>query len=191
LLFDVVRTFAKQFTPVDGGYVYYPSIKQGGKLVTAEEYERLLADWKRTTGWRGLKLAGIVLLVLVGGSLASAMISLPERLDWVLSSVVVAGLVGWIIWAAAAPRRLVKGRPDHTPPLSRAQARQAARAIITWPMIGLALFMSGAVFVIYLISPTGTLAWWAWIIGSGAIFALYGWTAYKKASEESTSRRES
>jgi hypothetical protein len=31
-MFDSIGAFTSPFTPVDGGYLYYPSRKDGGKL---------------------------------------------------------------------------------------------------------------------------------------------------------------
>ena len=44
VMFDSIGAFTRQFTPVDGGYLYFPSRKNGGKLVTAEEFETLVSD---------------------------------------------------------------------------------------------------------------------------------------------------
>jgi hypothetical protein len=61
-MFDLRAAFTKQFTPVDGGYVYYPPRGSGGKLVTLDEYESLCADWNKRVGPRGQwKVAGLPL----------------------------------------------------------------------------------------------------------------------------------
>ena len=62
-MFDTMDAFTRQFTPVDGGYLYYPSKNDGGKLVTAEEFESLVADWQRVAGRSGRwKAVGLVAL---------------------------------------------------------------------------------------------------------------------------------
>jgi hypothetical protein len=61
--------FDKQFTPIEGGYLYYPSAWKGAKLVTVEEYKQLIAAWKRATSVRAMSLivgAGILGVVLMG-----------------------------------------------------------------------------------------------------------------------------
>ena len=58
-MFDAAGAFTRQFKPVDGGYVYYPSRKAGGKLVTVDEYETMVANWQRIAELAGVgKLSG-------------------------------------------------------------------------------------------------------------------------------------
>jgi len=63
-MFDATGAFTKQFTPFHEGYLVYPSRKTGGKLITADEYERLVGDWKRVAGKVGKwKMVGVVIAV--------------------------------------------------------------------------------------------------------------------------------
>ncbi|QAY78917.1 hypothetical protein ETR14_22035 [Sphingosinicella sp. BN140058] len=63
-MFDSKSAFEKQFTRVDGGFLFYPSCKSGGKLITTEEYADLLADWERVAGHKGRRKA----LGVIGGA---------------------------------------------------------------------------------------------------------------------------
>jgi hypothetical protein len=61
-MIDSHRSFAGQFTPVDGGYLYYPSRKSGGKLITTDELEELDKAWRRRVGaW---KIAGVAMAAI-------------------------------------------------------------------------------------------------------------------------------
>lgn len=180
-VFDSMDAFRKQFTPTDGGYLYYPSRKAGGKLVTAQEYEGLVEGWARFAGRSGRwKLAGGVMLAIVVWTGLSMVLALP---DW-LTSVFVFGcaiaLSAVLLWASLAPRRLVRDRPAVTPPRDRSLARQQARAMLNWRFVGFALLISGAILLGSILSPKDTIASWAWLLGSGLMFAAYLWIAFRK-----------
>ena len=116
-MFDSLGSFAKLFTPIDGGFLFYPSAKAGGKLITAEEYARLTLNWQRVAGRRGRwKLVGVVMLVLVLWEVVAQSLNLPTVASWLVIGVCVAAIVARICWVSFAPRRLVKGRPEIAPP---------------------------------------------------------------------------
>ena len=180
-MFDATRAFTRQFKPVDGGYVYYPSRKAGGKLVSVDEYEMLVADWQRIAGTRGhWKTVGLLFLAILLWTLASTALALPEWSNWIIILATVAGLSGWLLWASLAPSRLVSQRPDFVPPRPASAARREARAALNWPFILFALLPSGAAFVATVSSSDRSLSWLAWLIGSGAFFAGYLWIAFQK-----------
>ena len=180
-MFDAVDAFTKQFTPVDDGYVYYPSRKSGGKLVTADEYQKLVADWERTAGRRGVwKAAGLALVAVLIWTIISQSLALPDWTDWIPIIGCVAALSAWMLWASLAPRRLVRGRPDSTPPRRVSEARREARSMLSWPFVILVTVASGAVFIGCLSAPEPTIGWWARMIGSGLFFGVYSWIAVQK-----------
>src|SRR3546814_9594755 len=93
--------FNNQFTPVDGGYLYYPSKNSGGKLVTADEYEQLAAGWRKVAGRRGMwKIVGIVMLAIIFWTTISKSLSLPEWSDSIMVAASVAGISAWLLWAS-------------------------------------------------------------------------------------------
>ena len=180
-MFDSMGAFTKQFTPVEGGYLYYPSKKDGGKLVTTEEYDALVESWGKVAGRKGVwKSVGAVMLVIVLWTLASNTMSFPSWSDKVLTAVCVVGLSAWLLWASFAPRRLVKDRPSITPPRPALQAKRQARALLNWRFIVFALLFSGIAFLGALNSPERDFKSWALLIGSGSMFGLYIWIAIQK-----------
>jgi hypothetical protein len=180
-VFDVSGAYSRQFTPVEDGYIYYPSRKGGGKLVTVEEYDNLVADWQRIAGSRGRwKTVGVAVFAILLWTLAGEVLALPEWWDWILTVACVAGLSGWLLWASLAPRRLVRDRPDIVPPRRALDVRREARATLTWPFVILMLFISGTVFIRTLSSLDRLPPWWAWLIGSGTFFGSYLWIALQK-----------
>jgi hypothetical protein len=180
-MFDPIGSFTRQFEPVDGGYLYYPSRKSGGKLVTAEEFEQLVSDWQRVAGTRGTwKSAGLIGLAILVWTLLSRALALSEWTDWVIIVGCVVALSGWVTWASLAPRRLVRGRPDVAPPRPASQIRREVRATFNWPFVIFALLLSGLLFFGALESLSGTLAGWAFVVGSGLLFGVYVWTAFQK-----------
>ena len=180
-MFDLIGAFTKQFTPIDGGYLYYPSRKSGGKFVTTDEYEKLVADWQRIAGRRGLwKTVGLIFVAVLLWTIASEVLALPDWADWILIVGCVSAISGWLGWAALAPRRLVKDRPNSTPPRSIAEARRESRAILNWPFVIFFTLASGAIFFGQLTAPERTAGWWAWLVGSGLFFGCYLWIAFEK-----------
>lgn len=180
-MFDSAGAFTRQFKPVEEGYVFYQSAKAGGKLVTVEEYQRLVADWERISGRSGQwKVVGLLVAFIALWTLASQVMPVPDWADWIMIGICVASITAWVGWAIFAPHRLVRGRPDVTPPRLWSEVTREAYASFDWRIVDFALLLSGLVLVITLASPERTLSWWAWLVGSGAFFAAYLWIALKK-----------
>ena len=180
-MFDAVGAFKKQFTPVEGGYLIYPSRKAGGKFVTVEEYEQLVYDWERTAGGSGVwKVGGIATVAIVLWTLFERAFSTPEWSNQIVIGAIVVAIVGWLLWASFAPRRLVKDRAPIAPIRPIAEARREARAGLNWPFILFALLLSGGAFLRAIMATERTVGEWAWLVGSGAMFGAYIWIGAKK-----------
>jgi hypothetical protein len=136
LMFDATGAFTRQFKPIEGGYVYYPSRKAGGKLVTYDEYERLVAAWQKVAGRRGqLKIVGVLIAFILLWTIVSQALTLPDWTEWVMIAVCVLCILIWFFWASFAPRRLASGRPDITQPRSLPEAKREARALLNWRFV--------------------------------------------------------
>ena len=180
-MFDSMGAFAKQFTSIEGGYLYYPSKNGGGKLVTTEEYHKLIEGWRKVAGRPGMyKVVGVVMLAIFLWTLISEALSLPDWSDSITVAVTVIGISAWLLWASFAPRRLVRDRPTVAPPRPVSQARRQARALLNWRFVIFALLFSGIAFFGSLSSTERNFASWAWLIGSGAIFGGYIWISVQK-----------
>lgn len=180
-MFDSVGAFTRQFTPVEGGYLFYPSKNSGGKLVTADEYEALVAGWEKTAGRKGTsKMASLVCLFIVFWTVVSSATRLPAWSGSVLVAVCVVGVIAWVLWVNFAPYRLVRDRPAVAPPRSKGEASRQARAALNWPFVGFALVFSGLAFVWALVSTDRGFSNSAWLYGSAAMFAVYVWIAARK-----------
>ncbi|MBB5711061.1 hypothetical protein [Sphingomonas xinjiangensis] len=180
-MFDSIGAFTKQFTPIEGGYLYYPSKKAGGKLVTADEYEQLTDSWRKVAGRRGIWTAvGIVVLAIFVWTAISELLSLPDWSDRIIIAASVIGISAWLLWASFAPRRLVRDRSAIVPPRPTSEARRQARALLNWRFIIFALLFTGVAFLGSFNSLDRDLRTWAWLIGSGAFFGLYIWIAIQK-----------
>ena len=177
-MIDSFRAFAEQFTAVDNGYLYYPSRKSGGKLITVDEFRALADAWRRRTNpW---KIVGVGVVLIIIWTLVSDELVLPKWAESVFIASLVAVACGWTIWAAYAPRRLVKNRPEVAPARPPSEARRKARAALDWRLVLLVLLLSGAIFTARVLSPESTLRWWAWTVGSGLLFLGYVWIAVLK-----------
>jgi len=180
-VFDSIGAFTKQFTPVDGGYLYYPSKRDGGKFVTADEYEQLVAGWCKVADRRGIwKIVGIVVLAIFAWIAISRFWSLPDWSDSIMVAASVAGISAWLFWTSFAPRRLVRNRPAITPPRPITEVKRQARALLNWRFIIFALLFSGIAFLGSLNTPDRDFKSWAWLLGSGTMFGLYIWIAVQK-----------
>lgn len=180
-MFNTIEAFKRQFTPVEGGYLVYPSRKVGGKLVTEAEYEQLVADWERIAGRAGRwKTVGAVIALIAVWTLLVDSLSPPEWADTLLIGLVVVAVSAWLLWASTAPSRLVKNRPPVSPPRPSAEAKREARAALNWPFVIFALVGSGSVFFGSVTATDRTASTWAWLIGSGAMLGLYLWIGFKK-----------
>lgn len=180
-MFDTVGAFAKQFTPVEGGYLFYPSRRGGGKLVTADEYDRLLADWTKMAGSSGRwKSVGLVFAAIILWTLVSQTVALPDWATTFFIAAIVVAMCAYLLRASSTARRLVRDRPDVAPPRPASEARREARTMLNWPFVLLALLLSGTSFFVTLAAFDGTPALWAWLIGSGVMFGGYLWIGFSK-----------
>ena len=188
--FDPIGAFERRFTPTKGGYLYYPSARSGGKLVTVVEFETLASDWKRVAGMAGqLKMTGILVAVLVVWAFISTAFSLPEWPNWIVIAGGAAAMIGRMFRVSLAPNRLVRDRPAISPPRPMSQVQQEARALVDWRLVGFFLLLSGIVFFGSLAKPQNTFWWWAWTIGSGLYFVSLLWIAARKFWERNLNTR--
>lgn len=180
-MFDPVGAFSKQFIPVDGGYLYYVSRKEDGKLVTPAEYEALIENWTAVAGGPGRwKAIALMMLAIALWTLVSHTLGLSEYADQVFIALVVAAFSGTLLWYSMAPRRLVKEREPVAPPRPGSQARREARSALNWPFVVFALIVSGSLFFAGVSSPGRTAGGWVWLVGSGIMFVLYLWITLQK-----------
>ncbi|MBV9883255.1 MAG: hypothetical protein JO276_09620 [Sphingomonadaceae bacterium] len=180
-MFDAGEIFTRQFIPHGDGYVFFPSMRSGGKFVTAEEFERLVANHQRVAGPGAIgKITALLLVAIVLWVVASDALGAPRWAGNVFIGAAAAAIIARLGWAAFAPRRLVKGREDVVPPRSASQARRAARGLVDWPFVIVALIGSGGAFVASLVSSERSFSRWAWLIGGGAMFAAYVWIGVQK-----------
>lgn len=180
-MFNAIGAFTKQFTPIDGGYLYFPSKKSGGKLVTADEFQKLVEDWERTAGRKGQwKMMGIVVVGIILFTIVDELFALPDWTNALCTFTVVVGVSGRLLWASFAPRRLVSERAAITQPRPISQVKQEVRALLNWPFIIIATLIAGAVFGSNLSVTDRSLASLAWLIGSGIVLGLYLWIGFQK-----------
>lgn len=180
-MIDQTKIFTKQFTPTDGGYIYYPSRKSGGKFVSAGEFERLLSDWEAVAGTRGMwKNACLVALPGLALIVINSLVDLPDWSSKAAAGFSVIGISAWLFWKSLAPRRLVRGRPDIVPPRSKAQVDREVRDLVGWPIIALSLVVCSILFWGALHSPSRGPVRWAVLIGSGIVLLQYLRVAFMK-----------
>ena len=177
-----VRSFADQFTPVEGGYLYYPSRKRGGRRVTSDEFQHLVLQWRRRVGpW---KLALPCLVAVIVWTVLSDQFALPDWSGSAFSGLIVVTMAAWVLWAGYAPRRLVKQRPEVAPPRPPKEERRKARAALDWKLVLLVAVASGGFFAKGLLAARVTFSSLALTVGSGLLFFGYLWIAVLKFRDE-------
>lgn len=139
-MFAMRALFEAQFEPHDGGFVFYPTVWSGGRLVTAAEADAMRQQNARLTrfvySWRGLLLlvVGTVLYSFVSSALD------PSRAYHDLTFATFIGVVTAEITAGPwlAPASLVRGREVVKPRRdrrARIEAQREARAAMRRPLI--------------------------------------------------------
>jgi hypothetical protein len=184
-MFDPVGAFTRQFTPVEGGYLYYPSRRSGGKLVSASEYEMLVADWRRIAAGGTWKVAGFLILVIVVGTIASRTLAVP---DWMLDIAVfgaIAAISIGVLWVGGAPRRLVRERPAITPPRPIGEAQRDSRRLMKWPFVLVMIVIWTRWFLLSFDYWQGSFGQWAWTIASGLGLGYFLWIGFQKFRDRS------
>ena len=180
-MFDSTGRFTKQFTPVEGGYLFYPSKKDGGKIVTVAEYEQLTDGWRKVAGRRGMCMSvGVVVLTILIWSTISAFVSLPDWSDNIFVAALGMGIPANLLWASFAPRRLVRDRLSIPPPRPTSEVKRHVRALLNWRLVIFSLLFTGIIFIGSLNSTERDIESWAWLIGSGTLFVVYVWIAIQK-----------
>ena len=137
---DMVDGFARDFQRIEGGYVYYPSAKSGGKFLSQSEYLAAFAGWRRATSRIGLWGGGgvtLALMAILGVSTAHHGIPRPVGAAVMLA---VPGLfLSWLIWKPVAFRsalaRLVRERPDAVPARPAGELYRERRKALNWPFV--------------------------------------------------------
>lgn len=174
VIFDRSKPFKRLFVPFEDGYLVYPSKSHGGKFVTTEEYEALIKDYQR---WWGKRFGfGLVYLVLFGGMTLGAVLiaifDLPEDYVQFITYFMAMPLFAFIIWSSRAPYRLVRGRPDAVPPLSREERKRWTRSNLSWfHLIGIALVCTVLLWV-SIENYSWTLGWSLWMACLSIYFLL-------------------
>ena len=121
-MFDPVATFERSFTPVDGGYLYYPSRWSGGYLVTEDEFAALRDEWKKAAGWKGIfKLVGLALLGLIAVMAVVQFLGISDMSEPYIGYTMGIPVIAYFLWKGTAPNRLVKLREPVAPPRTRSE----------------------------------------------------------------------
>jgi len=138
--------FEAQFEPHDGGYIFYPTVWSGGRLVTAAEADAMRQQNARLTrfvySWRGL-------LLLVVGTVLYSFVSFAMDPTQAYHYLTFTAFLWVVIFGAnagpwLAPASLVRGREIVKPRRdrrARIEAQREAREAMRRPLIILALIM--------------------------------------------------
>lgn len=188
-MLDPIAVFTRQFTPRDGGHLYYPSRRSGGKFVTAAEFEQLVEEWERIVDGRGRwKMVGAACAAVLIIVFLSDFFDWPRWIDRMMVFPIVLGIAGRTFWASRAPARLVRSRPAISPPKPASEARREARAMFSWSSVTGMWVFTGAVFASWIFSREESQWRYAWTIGSGLIFLACTWIAIVKWRDRTSIR---
>ena len=172
--FDPTAAFARRFEPTDGGYLFHPRAKGPGKLVAPAEYEALVADYCRWMGGRfrpGLMFAVVFSAIIVMAILFALLNRPPQEMQWILYPVFLA-MIGFMFWLQFAPHRLVRHRPDATPPRTKKDLGRATRHMMTWPFVVFGTGLSG-LFAVVGITAQPSVEIVVWTVFWAVVFFSY------------------
>lgn len=172
--------FDQQFRPTEGGYLYYPSPWKGAKLITAEEHQGFVNEWKRVSGLApmsvtvGLGLVFIIVSMFFLRHEVSSLAKFGPATIWII------GLYTWFRRPVVAASKLVKDRPYVAGPRPRSEVWRLARTTQSWPAIIFFLMLSAKfLFDAFqgrnaLFPPAFALAFWSFM------FAIFGLVTFLK-----------
>lgn len=169
-MFSTAGVLERSFTPVEEGYLYYPSRWSHGYLVRPDEYKALIYDWQRVAGWKGiLSLVGLLSVALLVGMAMIYWLGLDEWANTALSLGLATALVGYLIWKSTATNRLIRSREPAVPPRSSraaddAMGRALGRPVALWLAI-LSLVALGWAIAFAAVTPL-------WGIPAAIFFAI-------------------
>lgn len=165
--------FKRFFEPYHDGYVVYPSFKMGGKFVTAAERDALVADFR--CKFRPAALLGLLLympLYAVGHRALSQSLDFPAHIGWIDGPVSLLLPCIWMFRIFSAPSRLVRGRPDVTPPRSNAEWRHYHLKNTDWWQIAFMLLVGIVQLYVASTLPEGSTER-LFLIGSGCFTLVF------------------
>ena len=177
-MFSRSDNFRQLFKPTDGGYLYYPSRRGGGKLVTEAELKELEAKLGRPTTWLVL-IVGLLLCVGIGVAFKQSEKSIFSA-GWVMIAIYAV----YIFWlCCVVPRLLVKDRPFVAPTRSKDELKAELRAKwdrLSWPLVIAFSAMLLMVAIANLQAPTIGLKETAMLTLCGIGLVLYARVAWFK-----------
>jgi hypothetical protein len=181
-MFDTTKQFARQFRPVEGGYLYFPGRWGRGYFVSPEEYEKLCTEWRKAAGWSGiLCLVGVFMLVVIALGTIAALLDLPQAsIDGAELLLGVAG-AAYFLWKASAPYRLVRRREPIAPKRTSHEIDGDLARTIAWPMAALLAVLSAwFVFLFALVALAEPLLGVPLVLLFGVSAYFNGRTIYRK-----------
>lgn len=180
-MFNLIEVYKSQFQPYEDGYIYYPVAKSGGKFVTAEEYDAIINHYESKFAWRPYTLLLFSFTIVVIAIIFLVhYLNLSEAIMYILLSLTMVALFGYIYWYSRAGHRLVKNKADIMPPRSKTQVMKDGRKAISWSLIIFLLIVCGLwFFIAWTESDRGTSTWIRIVI-FGTSILIYLWVAYKK-----------
>jgi hypothetical protein len=176
------ESFETQFERVEGGYILYPSSRQGGVMVTDEERRSLVARYRSAGGLSTKRIKAFFCAIVVTGALAALigpddpgpLIYLPMYLYlvWQLFDVLDAAIL--------APRRVAARREEAAPPQARSESRRLVERAMPWVSIFYGLILTGLIGSPGLVDSPTSWAACAMTMAIVPVFAGYAWLAVRK-----------
>lgn len=172
-MFSSAKIYARQFKPIEGGYLYYPTRWSQGYLVTEPEFEELCADWRKFESWKSrLKLFAWILGAALLMEIVALTLNLPATFTTLATFLFAVAYVVYFQWRFWAPHRLIRLREPHAPRRSSREADLEAAARLTWPLTVLVVALS-LWLVIVMAAVTFANPW----IGA-PLLAIFGFSAF-------------
>ncbi len=172
-MFGSVSAYEKIFVPTEGGYLFYPSNWSRGYLISPEERDQLVADWREVASFKSiLKMVVLAVIAIMAIQLASMALGIENQTQPYIGYGIGLIYVGYIGWRNSAVYRLVRGREPVAPRRTAEENRQAIGRMVPLPMLFL-------VFAGISLSSASLL--WLGLRGNwlaGLFGLLLAWSAY-------------
>ncbi|KRA79761.1 hypothetical protein [Altererythrobacter sp. Root672] len=185
-MFNSTKLYARSFKPVEGGYLYYPHRWSQGFLISPDEYDQLIENWRRITSLRGqFKLIAFVMIVaIIQVALESALGFSDAVSSWMTIAIAFA-VVAYILWKSTAAYRLVRQRAPIAPRRNRREAEADMAERFSWPFLLFALVLSlWFTFLFFLVALANPLIGLPLLILFGASAFMNARVAFRKWSTE-------
>lgn len=177
------QTFAEQFEPDGGSFLYRKSMKGAPIRVSVDERDRFIASfnrWLRYSAWSILP-ATLILIGLLVWLIPDVESTAGHVATYAGIALILVPFLAGYYWAWNAPARELERRPQEGSARSRDEVRQLIFSKMTYGQLGFAV-LAGLALVWKASADTDVFHGWGvlWLIFAGLLIVIAGIQALRK-----------